>query len=433
MSEWRGGVSIHPSEAWAVPQARVSNAFIPPLAAISLRQVGKRPARCLVSPGERVEEGQIIGRAEAPDSVNVHSSIPGVVSKIQRLRLPDGDEAEAVLIELGGSFSKLGRRQELFPWKGLSFHEILRIIGEKGVVGLASSFHPLAQALAVYKQARAEAIIIDCVDPDPFQAAQRSCALSKPEDIAMAFEILVKLTGATAVRLRHGRGEEAIVRPLETALATRGFPVSRQAARGRYPAARMEGFASKAKTDHPEGPWKDERNPVFAPTTMVALYEAVALNKPCMEQIVTVCGDAIKRPATLRARLGMSIGDLVGECGGFKGEPARLVSGGVMTGAALRDLDSPVTKTIFSVVALTAREVRAASPTACIRCGECAEACPVGLDPGRLRKLLQRGRVKEALAEGLGRCQRCAACAYACPSRVPLLRDFTKALAEEEK
>ena len=74
------------------------------------------------------------------------------------------------------------------------------------------------------------------------------------------------------------------------------------------------------------------------------------------------------------------------------------------------------------MLALTKREVKGASTTACIQCGKCIRACPVGLEPVRLYKLIDHGQNDRAASEGLYECCECGACSFICPSRVPLVQ-----------
>jgi electron transport complex protein RnfC len=66
----------------------------------------------------------------------------------------------------------------------------------------------------------------------------------------------------------------------------------------------------------------------------------------------------------------------------------------------------------------------------CIRCGECADACPAGLQPQRLLRALLAQRPAAALSEGLLDCSECGACDLACPSRITLRGRFVEAKRE---
>ena len=60
-------------------------------------------------------------------------------------------------------------------------------------------------------------------------------------------------------------------------------------------------------------------------------------------------------------------------------------------------------------------------PDACIRCGECAEVCPVDLLPQQLHWYSQAKDVTKLADYKLLDCIECGACDYVCPSQIPLV------------
>jgi electron transport complex protein RnfC len=153
--------------------------------------------------------------------------------------------------------------------------------------------------------------------------------------------------------------------------------------------------------------------------TLLAIHEAVVLDLPHIERVVTVAGEGVPLPANLKARLGTPVAALLEECGGLAG--GRVIVGGAMRGFALDGLDTPLTKGMAGVLALSRRETRAAGRTACIGCGRCIAACPWELRPVELYKWLEHGELAEARSRGLGECTECGCCSYVCPARIPLL------------
>ena len=160
--------------------------------------------------------------------------------------------------------------------------------------------------------------------------------------------------------------------------------------------------------------------------TCLSVYEAIVLNKPVIERVVTVSGGAIKNPSNLKARIGTSFRTLIEDCGGFSEEPAKIIAGGPMMGFTVYDLDTPVTKGTSGILALTAKEIKAARPTACLSCGRCISACPMGLNPTRLFKLIDYNLNDESAEAGLMDCVECGSCAYMCPAHIPLVQGFRK-------
>jgi electron transport complex protein RnfC len=156
--------------------------------------------------------------------------------------------------------------------------------------------------------------------------------------------------------------------------------------------------------------------------TAAALARATLRNKPLTHRIVTVTGAGIKEPKNLLVPVGASYRELIDFCGGLTDDATRVISGGPMMGFTLGNLDSPVTKGTSGITVLTEDEVQREKETACVRCGRCAEVCPMYLVPTKLA-LASRWRHTDVLtAYHIGACMECGCCAYTCPARLPLVQ-----------
>jgi Na+-translocating ferredoxin:NAD+ oxidoreductase subunit C len=414
-----GGINVMDRGSDWEQSDRVENAFLPNGAVILLKQHAGRQARCVVRRGEYVREGMVIGRADGALSANVHSSIPGVVRDIRVTALPEGGHAEAVVVALEGSFDRLGRRAERYLWKSSGRNEILATLRDKGVVDTEVPGLPLFDLLQ--DQRDVELLVINAVECEPYARAESCLIRDRSSEVMEGIAILQKILAPKRTVMASSRDDE----PLPIPSGDDQPPVDRVFLYPRYP---QDMPAQLLEAIEGQRVRRNRIATILKPSTAFAVYEAVTLAKPMVERYVSVGGGALKRPKVLKARIGTRIGDLIEECGGFRGPPARLVLRGAIRGHSVHDLDTPITKTSSAVIALDAEEVGSLRRTPCIRCGRCRTVCPVRLDPDTLFRLVERGMTKRALGLGLGSCTSCGACGYVCPSRVPLVASFSSEL-----
>jgi electron transport complex protein RnfC len=127
-------------------------------------------------------------------------------------------------------------------------------------------------------------------------------------------------------------------------------------------------------------------------------------------------------------RIGMRLGDLFEECGGFIDLPCRVVIGSPLSGKTVLNLDEPVTKTSYAVFAMLKTQTGDFVERDCISCGECRSVCPVGLDPEELYKQIMV--LHSECDPGIRECHGCGCCELVCPSHLPLSNVIMRKSAE---
>lgn len=414
-----GGLVLSDPEA---PKAGLSEiAFLPTVSVVPLIQHAGPSARSVVSVGDEVREGMVVGRAEAKGAANVHAPIPGKVVNSARWRMADGRESEVLVVKLGGAFDKLGRHRELFSWKGLSPHELQRNLAERGVVELDGAGRPVSEILAASRNAEEKAtIVLNAVFDDDWLAADATVLKERAEAVAVGAAIAAKVAAAASVLVVVSSNSVDLTSSIPGMLEDFSLRCSTAVVSSKYPQRNFReleySVRSYLKSTATEG------GPLLplSPSTLAAVHDAVCFNLPLIERYVAIGGGAVKNPAVLRVRLGTRIGDAIAECGGFVEDPARLVVGSPLTGMAVYDLDTPITKMTTAIVALTAHRIGDTSGRACIGCGNCRAVCPVRLDPERLHKLSLSAKYERMGEEGAEACHGCSLCAAVCPSRLPL-------------
>jgi electron transport complex protein RnfC len=409
----RGGVC--PPDTSALSRLEpLTNAGVPARAVISMRQHAGTPAECIVRPGEGVREGMMLGRAQGSRSAHVHSSIPGRVVEILEETVAGGERCQAVAIEMGGWFDRSGRASEARAWQALSRSELMGKIQSAGVVDLGESFRPAHLAFASHPSEPVGLLIANGVESDPSLSCVSALLREKARDIVSGLRIARKMLAPSRVALVVGEPDGHLVPGFERAVDEAGEEIEITIVSSRYPQSDADQLAATI------GRVEERRIVVLAVGTLLAVHEAVALDKPLTERVVTVSGSIVRHPRNLKARIGTRIDELFDECGGFSAPAGAIVLGGLMTGRAVDWRNAFLTKTVSGVIALSAKEARVPRERPCVGCGRCIDACPWGLVPTRLYKLAAHGRHDAALAEGLAQCSECGCCAFACPSRIPL-------------
>ena len=125
---------------------------------------------------------------------------------------------------------------------------------------------------------------------------------------------------------------------------------------------------------------------------------------------------------------------LIDEVGGLTDGVRKLIVGGPMMGNTVPTLNLPITKNFGGFLAL-GEEAISAEETACIRCGRCLRACPMGLMPAKIDALVRKGNYDGAIAAGAMNCMECGSCTYACPAKRELTQScrVAKAIARSKK
>jgi electron transport complex protein RnfC len=432
----KGG--IHPrGNKQLSAHSTIRNAVIPSTSIIPLQQHIGSPPECLVQVGDQVKEGMLLAKSTGFISSNIHSPVPGEVTEIRDVFLANGFRSPAVVVELAGEFDALGKKQAKREWTGMNGKELLDLIRENGIVGLGGATFPSAVKLTIPKQKKVEAFVINGVECEPYLTADYRLMLEKTEEILEGIRIVHKILKPDMVFFAIELNKPDAIEVMTKALSGLEFPAQVVPLKVKYPQG-DEKQVLKAVLDRevPSGGLPMDIGAVVSNVgTIYAIYEAIVLQKPLIERVVTVSGKGVKKPANLKARIGTPIGSLIEECGGFTTVPEKIIVGGPMMGFTAADLDIPVTKGTSGILALTKREIRDGTTTHCLECGRCIGVCPMGLSPTLLYKLIDHGLYEEAMEEGLMDCKECGCCGFSCPAHIHLIQSMKlgKFMAKKRK
>ena len=415
---------IHPPENKLSAGKKITALAAPKQVIIPLSQHIGAPAQAVVKKGDMVKVGTLLAKAGGFVSANIHSSVSGKVNKIDNAIDASGYRRPAVFIDVEGDEweETIDRSETLVKECNLSAKEIIDKIAAAGVVGMGGATFPTQVKLMPPPGSKAEIVIVNAVECEPYLTADHSLMLAKGEQILVGVTILMKAVGVNrAVIGIENNKPDAIAHMQKLAAQYPGVEI--MPLKVKYPQG-----GEKQLIDAVIGKQvKSGALPISAGAivqnvgTVYAVYEAVQKNKPLFERVVTVTGKAVKEPSNFLVRMGTPISVLIEAAGGMPENTGKIIGGGPMMGKALISAEVPVCKGSSGILLMTKEESVRKPMHDCIRCAKCVSACPMGLNPAFLMKATVYQNWEMAEKENIQDCIECGSCSYTCPAYRPLL------------
>ncbi len=415
---------VHPAENKLSANIPIEELPVPNQVTVPLGQNLGAPSKPLVKRGDKVKTGQLIGEASSFISSNVHSPVSGTVFKIDNVVDASGFRRPAVIINVEGDewMEDIDRSEELVTGFDLTARQIIEKVKAAGIVGMGGATFPTHVKLMVPPGKKAEYLIINGVECEPYLTSDHRLMLEKGEEILTGTTILMKALNVTKAVIGIENNKPDAINHL-TELAKKFEGITVQALKVKYPQG-GEKQLIKALTNRevPSGKLPIEVGCVVQNVgTTFAVYEAVMKNKPLIERVVTVTGKAVRKPSNFKVRIGTPIQNLIEAAEGMPENTGKVISGGPMMGKALLNTAVPVVKGTSGVLLMPDEESHRKPESPCIRCSKCTYVCPMGLEPYLLSRYARVNRFEDAEKERVMDCIECGSCQYTCPANIPLL------------
>lgn len=415
---------IHPQENKLSAGQRIKSIDLPKRVAIPLAHYSGRPSEAVVQKGDEVKVGQLIGKADGYVSANVHSSVSGKVAKVDVQLDASGYKRPAVFIDVEGDewLETIDLTPDIERECHFTKEEILAKIHAAGIVGLGGATFPAHVKLNPPSDKKAEVLLINAVECEPYLTCDHQLMLEKGEEIMVGVTILMKVLEVNqAVIGIENNKKDAIAHLSEIARSYSGISV--QPLKVRYPqGGEKQLIDAVLKRQVPSGKIPIEVGAVVMNVaTTFAIYEAVQKEKPLIERVMTISGKDVRNPGNYLVRLGVYLSEVVNQAGGVPEGTGKIIGGGPMMGRSLMNLDVPMAKGSAGVVFMREEDALREEERNCIRCAKCVAVCPMGLEPYLLMNQSEREMWDEMEQNCVMDCIECGSCSYACPSYRPLL------------
>lgn len=426
---FKGGVHI-PEYKESTKDKSIETAIDPKIVYISLHQHVGAPCEAIVSVGDSVKVGQKIGDSKAFLSAPVHSSVSGVVKGISKIYTPDGMKTDCVVIESDGLEELHESVKPLENLDKLSKEEVINIIKEAGIVGLGGAGFPMHAKLVTADDSKIDTAILNGAECEPYITVDHRVMLEQPESIIEGLKIIMNCLDLETGYIGIEDNKKDAIEALNSSIKEDNIKIV--SLKTKFPQGdsyRMVDAILDRKVPS-GGRCKDVGTIVSNVSTALAVAELFKLGKPLYERTITVTGNGIKEPKNLKVKIGTTIKDIIEQCGGFNGEPGKIIVGGPMTGLAQFSLDTPIVKATSAIIVLTPEEASHRETEPCIKCGKCLEVCPVRLQPLLLSAYSLKDMFEMTQEYDVEECIQCGACSFICPSRRPLTESIRHAQRE---
>ena len=432
---------IHPDENKLTHEAVTQKAALPKQAIFPLSQHIGAPAKPVVQKGDRVKVGTIIAEAGGFVSAPIFSSVSGTVAKIDTAIDATGYLKPAIYITVNGDEweNRIDRSEKLETVEShpeLTPEEIVNRIKNAGIVGMGGAGFPTFIKLTPPPTAKAECIIINAVECEPYITADFRLMMEKADEILVGLELLMiaaKVTmGYIGIEINKPAAIELLTKKCAEKFGGSKYNVEVVPLKQRYPQGGEKQLVDAVIQRQVPAPPAIPVNVgaiVQNVGTAFAVYEAVMKRKPLFERYTTVTGKNLQKPGNFLVRMGTPMQDLIDACGGMPEGDNKLLAGGPMMGKALTSTEVPICKGTNSVTIISGEEARRKEPQPCIRCAKCVLVCPMGLEPYLLAKLSEVKNWDRCEHEDIVNCIECGSCQFTCPAYRPLLDNIRQGKA----
>ncbi|NLM07151.1 MAG: electron transport complex subunit RsxC [Tissierellia bacterium] len=421
---FKGGVHV-PHNKHFTENKQVELAKDPEVVYISMQQHIGAPCAPLVNKGDYVKLGQKIGESNAFVSSPIHSSVSGTVKDVGKMVGTSGLKNDFIIIESDGKNEKSEEYFNERNWEDLNYEEVLAIIKDSGITGMGGASFPTVVKLSPPPDKKVDTVILNGAECEPYLTSDYRLMVESPRNVYIGCRIIMKALkvdkGYIAIednkmeayeKIKEAVGSDESVKVV---LLKTKYPqgdekriidalLNRQVPSGGLPA--------------------DVGCVVDNVATANAIYEAVVEGKPLYERIMTVTGDGIKEPKNLKIKVGTKFSEIIEQCGGFSGNPGKIIAGGPMMGIAQGSTDIAAVKASGGLLILNEEEAFYPEPSNCLKCGKCLDVCPVHLQPIFISGYALNKNFEMAEKYNALDCVECGSCSFICPANRPLVESI---------
>lgn len=425
---WRSPGGIHPPEVKFLSNATPISQL--PLAAtylVPIPQVGEN-CTLAVNIGDSVLKGTPLTQGTSIWHLPVHAPTSGTIVAIEP-RASNHASALPVntcVIQADGKDTWCELVQN--ELNDLSHQQMIDKIRAAGIAGMGGAAFPTHIKLNPVSEI--DLVIINGVECEPYISADDRLMREYSQDILAGIGIIHRLLTPKRIVIAIEDNKPEAAKAMQAAVVQCGLPADSirvTVIPTKYPSGGEKQLIQIITgREVPSGAIPAKLGIVVHNVgTAFAIHQAVTQGKPLIERVVTVTGKNVGKPGNYWLPIGTPVEHVLAATE-FTPEPEqKVIIGGPMMGHALANIQVPILKGTNCILVPSSQEIGTTpEEKACIRCGECANACPALLLPQQLFWHAKAEEYDKAASYNLKDCIECGCCSYVCPSDIPLVEYY---------
>ncbi len=427
---WNYSGGIHPEEFKSISNTtEIIDAGVPDILVIPVAQHIGNSGDLLIKVGDKVKKGQALTAANRQELLPVHASSSGEITAIEPRPSSHPSAIEELSVEITtDKLDEWGTKHPVADYESNTPQALISVLQHAGIAGMGGAGFPTHSKLTFAKEV--EFLIINGVECEPYITSDDRLMREYAEELVKGIEILSYIVKPKLTLLAIEDNKPQAIELLQKFNST-NFRVT--SVPTKYPSGGEKQLIEVLTGKQvPQGGYPTSVGVVMQNVgTAFAVKRAIIDGEPLISRVVTVTGHAVENQGNAMTRLGTPVQYLLDLFKLHRGGDQKLVMGGPMMGFNLPHSNIPIVKTSNCIIAPTHKEMPPPGrEMPCIRCGECAAACPAGLLPQQLLWYAQAKDNDKIKEYNLFDCIECGACAYVCPSEIPLVEYYRIAKAD---
>ncbi|WP_104040427.1 electron transport complex subunit RsxC [Vibrio hyugaensis] len=432
-SLWDFPGGVHPAENKKQSnKTELVHAAIPSEIVLPLKQHIGKAGNLLIAVGDTVLKGQQLTASDSGFTVPVHAPTSGQVTAIEPRTVahPSGLSELCAVITPDGNDTWC-EKTPVADYTQESADALIDVIRLAGISGMGGAGFPTAKKIQS-GIARTEILIVNAAECEPYITADDKLMQEHADELIQGIEIVEHILKPKLTIIGIEDNKPAAIKALEQAAMNKDIVI--RVIPTKYPSGGEKQLIKiLTNKEVPSGAIPADIGILVQNVgSLYSIKRAVIDGEPVVNRIVTLTGKTFKQPRNVWTLLGTPVQALLDEFG-YKSDKKlqRLIMGGPMMGFTLPHAQVPITKTANCILAPKRREIASDQyEMECIRCSQCAEACPASLLPQQLQWYAKSQEYEKLEELNLKDCIECGACAFVCPSEIPLVQYYRQAKAE---